>query len=246
MSRCSRCARRSRRSERSTVRRCARGWPRGFASSGDTRSCARRRFSSGLRASSARSAARDRRDRGRAGTDERPGRPAALDVRRRPGARCVPLTARPAAAPGPGSPAARALDVDRLRALPRLAERVRARSEHRPHCARDPVDGLGRQRLPARDDAGSTAGTSRQRAQHDHPRHRAARPAGRRRPPRRDHRSVRRSPSSPPSASCSRCGERSARRFAPRRASTSSRSCPSGRAALEPAGSLRPAPNPAS
>ncbi len=92
----------------------------------------------------------DRRHRRGPRADERRSRATPLRVRRCSPCRRFPFALRPTTAARPRSTASRALDVDRLRPLPRLAERLRADREHPPDGACDPVDRLDRPRLPAR------------------------------------------------------------------------------------------------
>ena len=98
-----------------------------------------------------------------AGTLGRRARSARCCVRSLPAARVVRVTDRAPPASRSSRPAARALDVDRLCRLRVLAERLRARRLHPADGARDPVDRLGRPRLPDRDDTRPVARARRVR-----------------------------------------------------------------------------------
>ena len=124
--------------------------------------------------------ARGRGPRRPAGAVGRPGRAAGGHLRGLPAARLVPVAAGPQAPPGPRGAGAGAVDLDRLRPVPGLAERVRADRRHPADRPGHPLDRLGGPRLPDRDDARPAGRTGRVHLEHDFAADRAARPAGRR------------------------------------------------------------------
>ncbi len=124
--------------------------------------------------------ARGRGPRPPPGAVGRPGRPADGGLRRLPAARLVPVAAGPPAPPGPRGAGAGAVDLDRLRPVPDLAERVRADRRHPADRPGHPLDRLGGPRLPDRDDARPAGRPGRVGLEHDLAADRAARPARRR------------------------------------------------------------------